>query len=286
MGGASLSCCFQRLSDPLLHSPNDEMGSLVQLEDLEKDALLEEATQPAEEAHKPARPPQGGPGLCEKEVKKKPESGSLKAQSGPLPQVEEMEREETPGVGRWGRSPPQLDKNLLNRENLNNNNSKRSCPEDFEVGEAPVWCGGWGYHPWQVTSTLQEEQPLPATSAPSSCHWGSSHPQGPVGLFQGMILQAGWEFGHTGSGDLAGTAPTLWPSSPHTPHSHFGQGFQFFVFLYVKCKTYTLSPRLTFLSMQLFLVHHTPTHFLPPWAGTPQITLFHSQVLQHVPRPQ
>ncbi|XP_036908234.1 protein phosphatase Slingshot homolog 1 isoform X2 [Sturnira hondurensis] len=130
--GPSLSCCFRRLSDPLLHSPNDETGSLVQLEDLEKDALSGEATQPAEEVHKPARPPQGGPGLCEKEAKKKPESASLKAQHGPSAQVEEMEREETPGVGRWGRSPPQLDKNLLNRENLNNNNSKRSCPDDFE----------------------------------------------------------------------------------------------------------------------------------------------------------
>ncbi|KAM7051675.1 protein phosphatase Slingshot homolog 1 isoform 2-T2 [Molossus nigricans] len=126
-GGPSLSCCFRRLSDPLLHSPNDETGSVVQLEDLEKHALLEEA-----EAHKPARPLQEGPGLSEKEVKKKPESGSLKTQSGPLPQVEEMDREEAPGVGRWGRSPTQLDKNLLNRENLNNNNSKRSCPDDFE----------------------------------------------------------------------------------------------------------------------------------------------------------
>ncbi|XP_066116426.1 protein phosphatase Slingshot homolog 1 isoform X1 [Saccopteryx bilineata] len=132
-GGPSLSCCFRRLSDPLLPSPSDETetSSLVQLEDLEKDALLEEAARPAE-VHKPARPPQEGPGLCEKEVKKKPEFGSLKTQSGPLSQVEEMEREETPGGGKWGRSPTQLDKNLLNWENLNNNNSKRSCPDDFE----------------------------------------------------------------------------------------------------------------------------------------------------------
>ncbi|XP_054450344.1 protein phosphatase Slingshot homolog 1 [Pteronotus mesoamericanus] len=130
-GGPSLSCCFRRLSDPLLHSPSDETGALVQLEDLEKDILSEEAAQPAE-ARKPGRPPPGGPGLCEKDAKKKPEFGGLKAQSGPLPQAEEMEREEAPGVGRWGRSPAQLDKNLLNRENLNNNNSKRSCPDDFE----------------------------------------------------------------------------------------------------------------------------------------------------------
>lgn len=138
-GGPSLSCCFRRLSDPLLHSPSDETGSLVRLEDLEKDAL-EEAAQPAG-AHRPAGPPQEGPGLCEKEVKKKPEAGSLKTQGGPLPQVEEMDREEAPGVGRWGRSPTQLDKNLLNRENLNNNNSKRSCPDDFEVGVGPAHAG-------------------------------------------------------------------------------------------------------------------------------------------------
>lgn len=131
-GGPSLSCCFRRLSDPLLRSPSDETGGVVQLKDLEKDALLEEAAQPPA-APKPARPPQEGPGPCE-EAKKKPDFGSPRAHSGPLPVVEEMEREEAPGGGRWGRSPAQLDKNLLNRENLNNNNSKRSCPEDFEVG--------------------------------------------------------------------------------------------------------------------------------------------------------
>lgn len=129
-GGPALPCCFRRLSDPLLHSSSDDTGSVVQLEDLEKDALLEEAAQPA-------RPRQEGPGLCEEERKKKPEFGSLKSRSGPLPQEEEMEREETPGAGRWGRPPTQLDRNLLNRENLNNNNSKRSCPDDFEVGTAP-----------------------------------------------------------------------------------------------------------------------------------------------------
>uniref|UniRef100_G1PAF0 protein-serine/threonine phosphatase n=1 Tax=Myotis lucifugus TaxID=59463 RepID=G1PAF0_MYOLU len=121
-GGPSLSCCFRRLSDPLLRSPSDEPGGMVQLEDLEKDALLEGAAQPPA-APTPARPPQEGPGPCEKEVKKKSEFGSPKA---------EMEREEAPGAGQRGRSPAQLDKSLLNRENLNNNNSKRSCPDDFE----------------------------------------------------------------------------------------------------------------------------------------------------------
>ncbi|XP_032703321.1 protein phosphatase Slingshot homolog 1 isoform X1 [Lontra canadensis] len=130
-GGPTLPCCFRRLSDPLLHSPSDETGSLVHLEDLERDALLEEPAEPAE-AHTPARHPQEASGLCEKEVKKKLEFGSPKVLSGSSPQVEEMEGEEVPGAGQWGRPPPQLEKSLLNRENLNNNNSKRSCPEDFE----------------------------------------------------------------------------------------------------------------------------------------------------------
>lgn len=137
-GGPTLPCCFRRLSDPLLHSPSDETGSLVHLEDLERDALLEEPAEPAE-AHTPARHPQEASGLCEKEVKKKLEFGSPKVLSGSSPQVEEMEGEEVSGAGQWGRPPPQLEKSLLNRENLNNNNSKRSCPEDFEVGNGAAW---------------------------------------------------------------------------------------------------------------------------------------------------
>ncbi|XP_044897645.1 protein phosphatase Slingshot homolog 1 isoform X2 [Felis catus] len=130
-GGAALPCCFRRLSDPLLHPPSGETRSVVHLEGLERDALLEEAAE-ATEAHRPAAHPQEASGPCEKEVKKKLEFGSPKARSGWSPQVEEMEGEEAPGAGRWGRPPPQLDQSLLSRENLNNNNSKRSCPEDFE----------------------------------------------------------------------------------------------------------------------------------------------------------
>lgn len=138
LGGPALPCCFRRLSDPLLRAPDDETGSPVHLEDLERDALLEEATQLAE-ASQPARPPPESPRLCEREVTKKPEPGSPQAQGGSSPQAEEMEREEALGAGRWGRPAAQLD-NLLNRENLNNNNSKRSCPDDFEVG---VGVRGW-----------------------------------------------------------------------------------------------------------------------------------------------
>lgn len=130
-GGAALPCCFRRLSDPLLHPPGGETRSVVHLEDLERDALLEEAAE-ATEAHGPAAHPREASGPCEEEVKKQLEFGSPKARSGWSPPVEEMEGDEAPGAGRWGRPPPQLDQSLLNRENLNNNNSKRSCPEGFE----------------------------------------------------------------------------------------------------------------------------------------------------------
>ncbi|XP_069352902.1 protein phosphatase Slingshot homolog 1 isoform X3 [Eulemur rufifrons] len=131
-GGPALPCCFRRLSDPLLPSPDGETGSSVQLEDLERDALSEAATQPAE-VHKTARHPQEGPGLCEKDARKKLEFVSRRSSS---PQAEDMDRDDGPGPGRWGRPPTQL-----NRENLNNNNSKRSCPDDFEVGTARP--AGW-----------------------------------------------------------------------------------------------------------------------------------------------
>ncbi|ELW63818.1 Protein phosphatase Slingshot like protein 1 [Tupaia chinensis] len=124
-GGPALPCCFRRLSDPLLHSPDEDTSSSVQLDELERDALLEDA--PPAEAHTPDRQPPESSGLCEKEVKKKLEFGSPKARGSFLAQEEEMERETGSGAGRWGRPPAQL-----NRENLNNNNSKRSCPDDFE----------------------------------------------------------------------------------------------------------------------------------------------------------
>uniref|UniRef100_A0A8C2VNE7 Protein phosphatase Slingshot homolog 1 n=1 Tax=Chinchilla lanigera TaxID=34839 RepID=A0A8C2VNE7_CHILA len=130
-GGPALPCCFRRLSDPLLPSPNYDTGGLVHLEDLERDALLEDATQPAE-APRLARRAQEGAALCEKDVKKRLEFGSPRAHSGSSPQVEEMEREEGPRSGRRARPPSQPDRSPLNWENLNNNNSKRSCPDDFE----------------------------------------------------------------------------------------------------------------------------------------------------------
>ncbi|XP_004636332.1 protein phosphatase Slingshot homolog 1 isoform X1 [Octodon degus] len=130
-GGSTLPCCFRRLSDPLLSSSDYDTGSLVHLEDLERDALVEDVTQPAE-VLRPARRAQEGTALCEKDVKKRLEFGSPRAHSSSSPQVEEMDREEGPRSGRLARSPSQPDRSPLNQENLNNNNSKRSCPDDFE----------------------------------------------------------------------------------------------------------------------------------------------------------
>ncbi|XP_063081863.1 protein phosphatase Slingshot homolog 1 isoform X4 [Cavia porcellus] len=130
-GGPALPCCLRRLSDPLHSSSDYDTGSPVHLEDLERDALLEDVTQPVE-VLRPARRAQEGAGLCEKGVKKKLELGGPRAHSGSSPQAEDMEREEGPRPGRSAWPPAQPDRSPLNRENLNNNNSKRSCPDDFE----------------------------------------------------------------------------------------------------------------------------------------------------------
>ncbi|KAM6155740.1 protein phosphatase Slingshot homolog 1 [Rhynchocyon petersi] len=128
--GPAASCYFRRLSDPLLHSPDDDAGSLVQLDDLERDTVLEGAQ--LADLHTSTRQPQEGSGLCEQEAKKKLEFGIPKAHSGSLASGEEMEREEALTAGRSGRPFASLDRNLVDQENLNNNNSKQSCPENVE----------------------------------------------------------------------------------------------------------------------------------------------------------
>lgn len=209
-GGPALPCCFRRLSDPVLHSLNDKTGSMVPLEDLERDALLGEAAQPAE-GHKPARHAQEGSGLCEKEMKKKLEFGSPEARCGSLPQVEEMEREEGPGGGRWGQPPAQLDKTLLNCENLNNNNSKRSCPDDFEVSPGR-WAGAAGR---RLPSCPAEQ--LPHTPGTPFRQLGSPHPQQP-GAYLRAILQANGGCRHTeDQGSVGDMTNPCTPSSPMHP---------------------------------------------------------------------
>lgn len=91
------------------------------------------------EVHKLVQHPQEGTRLCEKDVKRKLEFGSPKARSDSLPQVEELDKDGGPRMGRWRRASTQLDRSLLDQENLNNNNSKRTCPDDFEVGWGPLW---------------------------------------------------------------------------------------------------------------------------------------------------
>ncbi|XP_056676910.1 protein phosphatase Slingshot homolog 1 [Monodelphis domestica] len=119
-GGSAFPYCFRQLSDPFPNSPGNG-NDFIQLEDLERDALLGGELRPPEASPEPARQPRKGSGLCDKEVRKKLEFGVPRAPSGPLAQVEEMERDESPGAERRAL-----------KENMNNNNSKRSCPEDFE----------------------------------------------------------------------------------------------------------------------------------------------------------
>ncbi|XP_066465697.1 protein phosphatase Slingshot homolog 1 [Tiliqua scincoides] len=128
--------CFRRLSDSLPGSRE----AFFQVEDLERDVLLEEADATVdlpflEFSEKLKRPERvEGPGLGEKAAKRKPEASLPKEGAGPRHAASEQGGvpEEKP-LERWKRrSPAQEEGSRLNWENLNNNNSKRSCPEDFE----------------------------------------------------------------------------------------------------------------------------------------------------------
>ncbi|XP_074062179.1 protein phosphatase Slingshot homolog 1 isoform X2 [Macrotis lagotis] len=129
-GGSAFPYCFRQLSDPLPNS-SDNGNDFIHLEDLERDALLEG------ERHEPAAEPiqhtRKGSGPGDREVRKKLEFGVPRGLSGPMAQVEEMEPDESPGTESRARPLAQPPENRLNlKENVNNNNSKRSCPEDFE----------------------------------------------------------------------------------------------------------------------------------------------------------
>ncbi|NXX75165.1 SSH1 phosphatase, partial [Urocolius indicus] len=124
------SYCFRRLSDTLLDNkvPRDR-DSFFPGDELQQET-------PAGRA--PAMPPQAkGPqlgGFGEKEVKKKLELSPRKGRIvlGPGEHGEDGVREEN-AVEKWKRRlSTHKEENRLNRDNLNNNNSKRSCPEDFE----------------------------------------------------------------------------------------------------------------------------------------------------------
>ncbi|XP_015733542.1 protein phosphatase Slingshot homolog 1 isoform X1 [Coturnix japonica] len=137
--------CFRRLSDTLLENkvPGDR-GSFCHVEELERDALTERVASLARQP--PTVPPGMAKGLepaeplaelssfCEKEVKRKRDFSPRKARMvlGVGEPGEDGIREENP-MEKWKRRlSMHKEESRLNRENLNNNNSKRSCPEDFE----------------------------------------------------------------------------------------------------------------------------------------------------------
>ncbi|XP_051489824.1 protein phosphatase Slingshot homolog 1 isoform X2 [Apus apus] len=145
-GPVGFNYCFRRLSDTLLENkiPRDR-ESFFHVEELERDALEERAAslvgQPAQgrlletaKALEMAEPLEELSSFTEKEVKKKLDFSPRKGRIvlGPGEPGEEGVREEHP-MEKWKRRlSVHKEESRLNRENLNNNNSKRSCPEDFE----------------------------------------------------------------------------------------------------------------------------------------------------------
>ncbi|NXI34835.1 SSH1 phosphatase, partial [Galbula dea] len=142
-GTQAFGYCFRRLSDTLLENkiPRDR-ESFFQVE-LEQEASLvgQPPAVPSElrllEAAKgleTAEPLAELSSFTEKEVKKKLDFSSRKGRLvlGSGEPGEDSVREENP-VEKWKRRlSMHKEESRLNRENLNNNNSKRSCPEDFE----------------------------------------------------------------------------------------------------------------------------------------------------------
>ncbi|XP_040981877.1 protein phosphatase Slingshot homolog 1 isoform X5 [Aquila chrysaetos chrysaetos] len=142
--------CFRRLSDTLLENkiPSGREG-FFHVEELERDALAERTASlvgqppsaPSEgrlletaKALEPAEPLAELSSFCEKEVKKKLDFSPRKGRIvlGPGDRGEDSVRDENP-MEKWKRRlSMHKEESRLNRENLNNNNSKRSCPEDFE----------------------------------------------------------------------------------------------------------------------------------------------------------
>uniref|UniRef100_A0A8C0HLX5 Protein phosphatase Slingshot homolog 1 n=1 Tax=Buteo japonicus TaxID=224669 RepID=A0A8C0HLX5_9AVES len=142
--------CFRRLSDTLLENkiPSGREG-FFHVEELERDALAERTASlvgqppsaPSEgrlletaKALETAEPLAELSSFCEKEVKKKLDFSPRKGRIvlGPGDRGEDSVRDENP-MEKWKRRlSMHKEESRLNRENLNNNNSKRSCPEDFE----------------------------------------------------------------------------------------------------------------------------------------------------------
>ncbi|XP_028904848.1 protein phosphatase Slingshot homolog 1 isoform X2 [Ornithorhynchus anatinus] len=112
-GGRPFPPCFRRLSDPAARD------ALFHLDELERDALLEEDEEEEEDGAGRAA------SVSEPDCPRLEGPGEEQGEKGlPAAFGEEMERDEVPGMLGEASCP--------NLENLNNNNSKRSCPDDFE----------------------------------------------------------------------------------------------------------------------------------------------------------
>uniref|UniRef100_A0A8D2QFF4 protein-serine/threonine phosphatase n=1 Tax=Zonotrichia albicollis TaxID=44394 RepID=A0A8D2QFF4_ZONAL len=140
-GSEGFGYCFRRLSDTLLENkiPGDREG-FFHMEQLERDALVgQPPSAPSqgrllemEKAPERAEPLAELGGFCEKEAKKKLDFSPRKGRMVLGEPGEDGVREENP-MEKWKRRlSMHKEESRLNRENLNNNNSKRSCPEDFE----------------------------------------------------------------------------------------------------------------------------------------------------------
>ncbi|XP_071428276.1 protein phosphatase Slingshot homolog 1 isoform X2 [Pithys albifrons albifrons] len=131
--------CFRRLSDTLLENkaPGARQGC-VHGEQLERDTLGAQPlpTLPQGRLLQATRAP-GSPAelgsCCDRDTKRKMDCSPRRWRLGLGEPGEDGVREENP-VEKWKRRlSMHKEESRLNRENLNNNNSKRSCPEDFEV---------------------------------------------------------------------------------------------------------------------------------------------------------
>ncbi|NXG20668.1 SSH1 phosphatase, partial [Grallaria varia] len=140
-GPVGFDYCFRRLSDTLLENkvPGDREG-FFHMEQLERDALVGQppSTLPQGrllelgKAPERAEPPAELGSCCERETKRKMDFSPRKGRMGLGEPGEDGVREENP-MEKWKRRlSMHKEESRLNRENLNNNNSKRSCPEDFE----------------------------------------------------------------------------------------------------------------------------------------------------------
>uniref|UniRef100_A0A8C3VAP4 Protein phosphatase Slingshot homolog 1 n=1 Tax=Catharus ustulatus TaxID=91951 RepID=A0A8C3VAP4_CATUS len=134
-GSVGFHYCFRRLSDTLLENkiPGDREG-FFHMEQLEREALVGQAPSAPSQGRAPERaePLAELGGFCEKEAKKKLDFSPRKGRMVLGEPGEDGVREENP-MEKWKRRlSMHKEESRLNRENLNNNNSKRSCPEDFE----------------------------------------------------------------------------------------------------------------------------------------------------------